>query len=259
MHIFDVNCFFGHWPFRKIYRNTLNDLMKTHSENDITGGFVASLNSIFYADPFEGDEELHAAIKQSGYRHILTVNPMHPAFEEDIWRGIEQFNISGVRIYPGYHDFSLDCEQIELLCTTLKKYQLPLLISLRMEDERLNYIIKPDPVDTKALQIFIENNPGVKTLLLNFRFGEIISLKGTLLASPFTFFDTSGLKDQLFNIEKLVDQLGDGKILYGSQYPLYCLKSTLLQVIRAEISKESKENILFRNADLFNSVNQAKI
>ena len=98
---FDVNCLLGHWPFRKLYRNTYADLIRVHNENGIDCGLVSSLNSIFYNDPFEGDEELHKVIKGTGYRHILTVNPMLPAFTEDIRKGVEFFGISGVRNFSG--------------------------------------------------------------------------------------------------------------------------------------------------------------
>ena len=84
MKIVDVNCLVGHWPFRKLYKNSFADLMEIHRKNNIGYGFVSSLNSIFYNDPFEGEEDLHNIIKGTDYRHVLTINPMLPCFEKDI-------------------------------------------------------------------------------------------------------------------------------------------------------------------------------
>jgi len=248
MESIDVNCLVGHWPFRKLYHNTFSDLIKAHSENGIVSGYVSSLNSIFYNDPFEGEEELHEVIKNTGYHHVLTINPTLPAFEEDIIRGIKLFNISGVRIYPSYHGYHLDCPQAKQLCEVLRKYNLPLFLTLRMEDERLSYIYQPIPLSIKEIQFFVETNIDIKMLLLNIRFNEIMTLKNILLDAPNILFDTSGLKDQLFNVEKLVAALGDKKMVYGSLYPLFCLKSTLFEVTKAQISTQSMERILFRNS-----------
>jgi len=248
MSIVDVNCLIGHWPFRKISSCTFEDLKNVHSKNGISYGYVSSLNSIFYNDPFEGDEELHEIIGHTNYRHVLTVNPMLPAFEDGIVRGMKNFSISGVRIYPGYHNYSLNCLEMKALCSVLRKLGLPLFLTLRAEDERLNYLITPRPVNIPEIQTFIENNPDLTILLLNIRFHEIMTLKSSILNSGRVFVDTSGLKDQLFNIEKLTGIIGDERILYGSLHPLYCLESTLLQVTMADIGQKAKNKILFENS-----------
>ena len=33
--IIDVNTFYGHWPFRKIYTESMDDIVKSAKENDI--------------------------------------------------------------------------------------------------------------------------------------------------------------------------------------------------------------------------------
>lgn len=250
MNIIDVNCLVGHWPFRKLPGNTFDDLVNIHKANGIASGYVSSLNSIFYNDPFEGDEELHELIKDTGYHHVLTINPTLPSIEEDIEKGIKLFNISGVKIYPTYHGYRLDSPEVRTLCKILIKHDLPLFLSMRMEDERLSYIFTPTPIQITDLQTFLEENKDLKIILLNIRFNEIKSISNILIGASNIFFDTSGLKDQLFNVEKLAEELGNRKILYGSQYPLFCLKSTLLEVTTAKISSQSKENILCRNSEL---------
>lgn len=248
MNTVDVNCLTGHWPFRKISSLTFEDLRNVHNKNGIVYGYVSSLNSIFYNDPFEGDEELHEMIRNTAYRHVLTVNPMLPAFEDDIARGLEKFQISGVRVYPGYHNYSLDCREMKTLCSVLRRLGLPLFLTLRAEDERLNYLITPRAVSIPEIQTFIEDQPDLTILLLNIRFHEIIAIKDAILHSGRVFVDTSGLKDQLFNIEKLTEIIGDERILYGSLHPLYCMESTLLQVTMANAKQKTKNKILFENS-----------
>lgn len=243
----DVNCLLGNWPFKKLYKNKFSDLIEVHARNGIAWGYVSSLNSIFYNDPFEGDEELHEIIKDTGYRHILTVNPKLPSCAVDIKKGIELYNIKGVKVFPTFHGYSLDDRDFTGLCELLEKYKLPLFLNLRMVDERLDYIFKPAILGVEEIRNFIKNSSHNATILLNIRYHEILELKDELNSSGNIFLDTSGLKDGLFVIEKLLEIIPSDKILYGSLHPLFCLKSTLLTVEKAEIGLEDKEKILGGN------------
>lgn len=247
MNKIDVNCFLGHWPFRKLYKNTYDDLLKVHADNNILYGYLSSLNSIFYNDPFEGEEELHEIIKNTGYKHILTVNPTLPGFMDDVERGIKLFKIWGVRVYPGYHGYQLDNSKLQKLCNLLDEAKLPLFLTTRMEDERLNYLFQPPSLTCDDIIKFLMKNPKLKTLLLSVRYGELQSLKEIINSSENIFFDTSGLKESLFVIEKLLKVFVPEKIIYGSMHPLFCLKSTMLLVEKAEIDESIKEKIFISN------------
>ena len=245
MNRVDVNSLVGHWPFRCLYKNTFKDLKTEHIKNNIDYGYVASLNSIFYNDPFEGDEELNSIIAGSGYKHVLTINPLLPNFEYDRERGLEEFNIKGVRVYPTYHGYRLDNENFLRLCQLLKDYKLPLFLPFRMEDARLNYIIKPDNIPYYDMQAFLIEHTDNTIVLLTGYLGEILTFKDLINENPNCFFDTSGLKDGQFTIEKLLDSFAPEKIVYGSLYPLYTMKSTKLLIDRAKISDDSKNKILY--------------
>jgi predicted TIM-barrel fold metal-dependent hydrolase len=251
MKRYDVNCLVGRWPFHRQAKFTLPDLVRAHAENGICSGFVASLESIFYNDPFEGDEDLHEALKGSSYRQILTVNPTLPGLEADIKRGIDVFQIAGVRIYPGYHGYRLDAGQLENLCGVLETFGLPLLLNLRLEDERLSHLFSPAAIDPEDIVNFVKKYSRLKIALLGIKYNEVIRLKSILTDCPNVYFDTSFLvKDYLFPIEKLTADFDSGKMLYGSLNPLNCMKSTFLAVDRAQIS-EKKEQIFCSNIENF--------
>jgi predicted TIM-barrel fold metal-dependent hydrolase len=246
----DVNALLGHWPFRKIRKNSLEDLRRVHRENGITGGYVASLNSIFYNDPFEGDEELHGLIGGTEYKHVLTVNPTLPGWQRDIEDGLRRFDIRGVRIYPTYHDYDLNGEPVAELCEALKRHGLPLFVTKRMEDERLDYLVKPKPLEVTALGKFLSGQPELDIIVLNIRFNEIVSLREEAKRLPRLYFDTCGLKDKVFVLEELLNIVPAKKIIYGSQHPLYCLKSSFCLVDMVEIPEETKRSILSENVKL---------
>jgi predicted TIM-barrel fold metal-dependent hydrolase len=245
MKAVDLNCLVGHWPFRKLHKNTLEDIQNVHRANNIDGGYVASLNSIFYNDPFEGDEELHEILKDAdGYHHVLTINPKLLEFEEDIKEGIERFGIKGVRIYPGYHGYSLDDKDLAELCRILKENDLPLFLPLRMEDPRLNYIITPGTIAMDEVKGFLKSFPENKIILLTAFVSELKQLEDEIKDHSYVKFDTSGLKDTLFSIENLTAVFPAEKIVYGSLYPLYTFRSTYFLIKHAEVSEEVKAKIL---------------
>lgn len=247
MKYIDANCLIGCWPFRKIRKNTFEDLKKLHRDCNLGYGCVSSLNSIFYNDPFEGEEELHDIIKDTPYRHILTVNPTLPGYMNDVKNGLKYFDIKGVRVYPGYHGYRLNDGNLRNLCGLLEKLNLPLFLSLRMEDERLDYLIRPGILQPDEIGGFLSENGNLKILLLTFRNEELLQLKGIITSCSNIFYDTSGLKNDLFAIEKTISDFGSNKLLYGSLHPLFCLESTLLSVVKAELDDDIKEKILYKN------------
>ena len=249
----DVNCLWGNWPFRKLYKNKFEDLLKIHSENGIVGGYVSCMNSIFYNDPFEGEADLHEILQNSGsYHQLLTINPTLPAYESDVETGVRLFDIQGIRIYPGYHNYRLGDECMKKLCALLRKYRLPLMLTMRLEDERLNYICQPRQIAVPGeLLKFVESVKDIPVLIMNLRYGEILSCEDAIRNQPNLYIDTSGIKDPVASLEEITKHIGDRKIIYGSQYPLNALKSTLYEVTMAEISGESKERILYQNAAEF--------
>ena len=54
----DCNAFIGNWPFYKTRFGSFEDLKRIHRENGIDGGYVSSVQSIFYNHPWEAEVEL---------------------------------------------------------------------------------------------------------------------------------------------------------------------------------------------------------
>ena len=245
----DCNCLVGHWPFRMLRESGIDAIKAKHKETGISYGLAANMNSIFYNDPLEGEAELAATLKGTDYLHVMTVNPMLPSFEEDIQIAIDKYNICAVRIYPGYHQYRLDNnEHVERLCTILQGKGIPLFISVRLEDERLNYIFKPLTPEEFGLYEFLKQEPLCKVLLLTIRLNELLNHQEEILSSKKIWHDTSGLKDKPFGLELLCSKMGTSKLIYGSQYPLFSLRATLYLVERSKLEESAINNILWNNA-----------
>lgn len=248
MPAIDGNCLLGHWPFRKIRKDSFADLKAVHRRHGIDGGIVSSLDAVFYNDPMEGDAELHETLRGSGYRQLLTVNPLLPCWEDDIRRGGELFDIRGVRVYPGIHPYGVGDGALDALCGVLAEAGMPLVLTVRLEDARMCYLMQPKVPTTEELSRFLGRHPDNTVLLTGLFLEEIRAIRGDILASDRVFVDTSGLKDYLSPVEKLLETVPDDRVVYGSQHPLYCLESTFLAVEKAKITPAAKDNILENNA-----------
>lgn len=241
----DFNCFIGGWPFHKVRKKTIGDLLALHDKNGITGAYVSSTDAIFFNDPYEAELELAAALKGTGYRQVMTVNPTLPGCFADIRRGLTELGIAGVRIMPGFHDYTLDSAPVSELCGLLRELKLPLWLTPRMEDERVTYMFHPKSVPLDAMKSFLAAQTGFPVLLANARLHEILALKEIIEARGDVFADACGLKDGLFPVERLYEAgIAPAYLVYGSLQPIFCLKSSLLLVEKADIPNEACESIL---------------
>ena len=248
----DMNCLVGTWPFRKLSKGTAADLAAAHRENGIIGGYVASLNSIFYNDPFEAEEELHAALQGTPYHQVMGINPLLPGYEKDIKRGVEKFGIRGVRIYPGYHEYTLDSDVVDRLFCVLEEYDLPLFVSARMEDERLNYLFLPRPIGTEEIQKFLKRaSKKTSIILLSLKTDEILACKEEILSHGNTCADISWLRSPFSCVSNVVQGIGKENMVLGTMYPLLTMKSTCLMLEQSSLPEQDKSDIYGANAVKF--------
>lgn len=111
----DISTYVGHWPFRKLYFNTLSGLDILARENDITHMVVANLNGLFYKDVNEANEELLEELSsysgETKFIPFAMVNPTYPNWERNARLMIEK-GFCGFELAPIYHGYSLAPEML---------------------------------------------------------------------------------------------------------------------------------------------------
>lgn len=221
----DYNCFCGNWPFHRIRRNTFSDILSLHRENNIECGYISSLEAIFYNDPFETELLLYNEIKGSGYKQVFTINPKLDIAEEILIRAVEEIDIKGVRLTPGYHGYSLDDDCVSKILRIVRKYRLPLFLTFHFEDDRVWYLMEYKALDTDGVNRLIIKNPDIEILLCNIRYNEVVKLKDSITGSKNVSMDSSGIRGDILKIKEnnLIPY-----VKFGSMAPLYSLKSVLM-------------------------------
>lgn len=224
----DYNCFTGNWPFHKIRRNSFGDIKALHEKYGIEYGYISKIESIFYNDPYESELELYEEIKGSGYKQVMTVNPTLDIAQNIVKRAINELDIKGVRIMPGYHGYSILDNCVKKLVETVREHKLKLFINSHLEDERVSYLIHPVGTPFSEIAQFITENKDIEIQLCTISFAELVRIKEEVLACDNVYFDISGFKDKLFAMPEIRREGLDAKARFGSMAPLFCFESAYL-------------------------------
>ena len=244
----DFSCFLGTWPFHKLRRGSLDKLLRLHRENGFGGGYISALPAVFYNDPWEAELELADAIRtHPEYRQVMTVNPKLPGWRDDLARS-EKLRIAAVRVFPSIHGYRLDDGDFQDLVHVLEVQGIPLFLTLRAEDERVSYLLRPNPVSMDDLAVFLQRPHTIPVLLSNVYLEELLRQRGSILRGKNILFDACGLKDGLFTLEELQRLELLPRMVYGSFAPLLCLESSLEVVTAGRIPEEQRRALLSGNA-----------
>ena len=247
----DVNAFLGHWPFRKCRYTAWEHLRGEHEKNGISKGFVSSVQSVFWNDPMEAEEELAQALQGSGYGQVCTANPRLPHVDRFVAEAVERFDVKAVRICPTYHGYRLDDACLEPLGRALVQYGLPLYITVQLEDPRMNYVVSPRTMDVEELRAAADVFTQVNVLYCFLQAGDAAAMADLINGRDNLYVETSGFRGPSCCLESLLGQVDGRKILYGSAYTLYAMQSSLGCVERADFPDMVKRQILAENAARF--------
>jgi len=243
----DFNCFTGNWPFHKVRYNTVAKITELHKRVNIEGGIISSLEAIFYQDPYEAEKALAKELKGTSYMHAMILNPMLPGWKDDLARAQKELDIKAIRLMPGFHNYLLTDAVMDEVADAVRACKLPLIITLRMEDERTTWMFHPKTVDMNDVVAFLEKNPDIITIVANIRFHQLAALEDQFNKRFNLFVDISGFKDGLFTMEKAWQSTARDHLIYGSLAPIFELQSTSILLDAADIGPDAKETIFSGN------------
>ena len=205
MRIVDSSVFYGPWPFRDAGTEDMSAILARCAGNGVTDAMVSSVQSIFYQDPFEAELKLHRAIRNHpAAKHVYTVNPLAAGWEDDLRTAIGEFDVRALKIYPGYHPYSLQGPEIAQVCEAAGKYELPLIVACCVEDVRVWHMVRQTPLPVDQLGVFLGSWRDVRIVLSNISFGETMALRPYLCSRDGVYVDMAGFKFISFPIEKLL-------------------------------------------------------
>lgn len=237
---FDAAAFCGHWPYYYLRESTPEQVLAQLKKANIEGGWMSSLDACFYNDPWEADGPLLESLKGTAWRVAMSVNPELPWAQQLVQQGFDA-GVSAVRLYPCIHDYEEDGEAVSSICRFAGRLGLPVILTLRMEDERMTYLLRqrnPEPARIRNLAAQCGNTKFILSNCLTHQVEELLPLPENV------WFDTAGFKGEFFL--ETQRSIPCDHILFGSFAPLQAVSSAVLSVPEAE-----KERIMSRNIHTF--------
>lgn len=254
--LIDINAYVGNWPFKQLKYNTCEALLQRMNQYGVDTSVISNLNGIFYKNTQRANEELHNEIKSSRrfnnrFLPFAVINPIYAGWKDDLVTCTEKFGMIGVRMYPKYHDYTLNDPQCIELVKTARDRGLPVGISLRMVDARQrSWMDIENEWELKDIIPLVKEVPDARYMILNVANSmkltdeEVNDVKKANMV-----LDTSGRS--LTNLGEMLEKFGKDKFAFGTHTPILDYLTGLLRIeaLREKEADDSTKDLLkFGNA-----------
>ena len=249
LRIVDTNASLFHWPFRRLPLDDVELLVSKYRSLGINQAWAGTFEGVMHRDVASANQRLtDACVKYPELVPIGSVNPELPGWEEDLRRCHQKQSMSGIRLHPNYHGYSLDDPRFAKLLSLATKAGLFVQIAATLEDTRTQHPqLQVSDVDLAPLADVVKRVPGARVQLLNFRprgaaFEQLVKTTDVM-------FDTARV-DGTDGIPKLVEALPRGRLLFGTHAPFLIPEAALIRVHESgRLDDSALQAVYASNAD----------
>jgi predicted TIM-barrel fold metal-dependent hydrolase len=263
--IIDTNVHLFDWPFRKLKYAGTKALLAKLRRHRIKQAWTGSYEGLLHKNLDGVNARLAEECQANGAGILLpfgTINPALPDWEEDLRRCQEKHHMPGVRLYPSYHNYTLQSAEVARLFQLAHKRGLIVQLAVRMEDPRVQLAVTRTPsVDVTGLPELLAALPKVKVHLLN-AFNGTEPLRGQagrrLIEQTHVIFDFSHVEGQ-GGLGKLIagdrdigrPPLPVERIAFGSHAPYFPCESAVFKLFESPLARPELEKLMRGNAERF--------
>lgn len=253
--IIDVNAYLGHYPFRRLRYTSAAQMVEHMDSCGIDVAVVTSLHAAFYRDADQGNQELFDEIRPFSRRlvPVATVNPKYVGWKRDLERAVERGSAKAVTLLPAYHGYRLTDDHGQAALQQIGQYDLPLVLTQRLEDRRQRH-----PWDAaEDLTVAELSEVAVAHPALRFVLSNWAKLDGAeLLAAQLRgrcLIDLARLHVLLHkDATNLIGALGVEAIAFGSHMPFDYVGPSLVKLANLQtLPVGDYQRIAWRNAARF--------
>jgi predicted TIM-barrel fold metal-dependent hydrolase len=264
-NIIDTNVHLFDWPFRKLKYAGTKPLLAKLRKHRVTQAWAGSYEGLLHKNVDMVNVRLAEECRTNGEGMLLpfgTVNPALPDWEEDVRRCQEKYSMPGIRLYPSYHNYTLQSPAVARLMKLVQQRGLIVQVTVRMEDPRVHLPITRTPaVDVSGLAELLAPLPKLRVQLLN-AFNGTDPLRGQvgrrLIEQTPVTFDCSHVEGQV-GLGKLIagdressrPPLPVERIVFGSHAPFFPCESAVFKLMESPLDRAELEKIMHGNAERF--------
>jgi len=250
LRIIDTNLSLFRWPFRRLPLDDADALVKKMRTLGISQGWTGSFEGILHRDISSVNQRLaKVCVTRPMLQPVGTINPTLPGWRGDLRQCAERLKMRGIRLHPGYHDYTLADKRFAQLLRLATQAKLFVQIAAAMEDTRTQHprLHVPD-VDHAPLPNALRGIDGARVQILNLR---PRSAHIELLAKlPNVRVDTARVEGT-DGVPALVRKL-PGRVLFGTHAPLLIPEAALIRTHEsAQLDAPSLRALLADNAKAF--------
>lgn len=187
----------------------------------------------------------HVARCSGPFRPVGVVHPGLPDWQDDLHRCKEQHGLKIIRLYPGYHGYTLEDPRFLGLLELAAEAQLGVQIVVQMEDQRTQHpLMQVKPVELKPLAAAMKRTPEARVMVLNATSAMVMTtLRGVEnLWLDFTMVESVGTVENLLKIWPAT------QIVLSTHAPFFYPQSSLLKLQESELTPEQQVAIGRGNA-----------
>jgi predicted TIM-barrel fold metal-dependent hydrolase len=263
--IIDTNVHVFDWPFRKLKYAGAKALVAKLRKHRITQAWTGSYEGLLHKNLDGVNGRLAEECQTNGAGILLpfgTVNPALPDWEEDLRRCQEKYHMPGIRLYPSYHNYTLQSKEVARLLKLAHKRGLIVQLAVRMEDPRVQLPVTRTPsVDVTGLPELLAAVPNIRVQLLN-AFNATEPLRGKvgqqLIEETQVMIDISHVEGH-GGLGKLIAGDRDNRrpplpverIVFGSHAPFFPCESAVFKLFESPLDRPVLEKVMRGNAERF--------
>jgi predicted TIM-barrel fold metal-dependent hydrolase len=251
--IIDVNAYLGHFAFRRLRHNTADSLLALMDAKKIDKAVVSSAAAITYRNTQAGNEEVAEEVKTHRDRLVpfAVINPFYAGWQDDLEICHEQFGMTGLRLYPKWHNYALASPCCRELVTAATERGMVISIPIRVEDSReRSWLVNVPDIPLDEIVDLVKAHPKSRFILLNGLgyTGSPLGRKGNGLPANYAI-EISRLSAVLANeIGQLIANLGADRVLFGTVMPFNYPDPALVKLEVLDATDADKAKIRSQNA-----------
>jgi uncharacterized protein len=260
--LIDANSFLGEWPARRLNGSPppgrealVEQRIRLMDRLGIRRTAVALLEGVLLKDANVANAELHALIgaRSDRFFPVYTLNPTSPDSEGQLERCRQEYGLApgtgAVRLHPSFQRYALDDARLAPALRQLQRLDLPVVLTLQLEDSRLHHpsIRVPDP-DPAAVADLVNRWPDVRWVLAGGRYREVRSIGTQLWSGARAWFDIARVQGPMDCIRSLCDTIGVHRLLFGTNLPFILAESPIMELGDAQLSDAEDQDVRYRSA-----------
>ena len=258
----DANSFIGEWPARRLngsppppHEELVAQRLRLMDKLGIRKAAVALLDGVLLKDASVANAELRSLLAGHTGRFfpVYTLNPTFPNAEAHLEACRQDYGLApgtgAIRLHPTFQRYGLDDPRLAAALRHLQRLDLPVVLTLQVEDSRIHHpsIQVPD-ADPAAVAELVNRWPEVRWVLAGGRTGDISAIGKRLWREARAWFDIARVQGPIDGIRALRAAVGTSRLLFGTDLPFIYAESPIMELGDARLSPEEDAAIRCGNA-----------